>query len=86
MISRKITYRGNFDKEAISTMFDITRKNSITGQVHALNAQAVELNLEGDASVIKLIQHRIERSVPSISDKIVETIPQQNFVGVTFLN
>ena len=87
MISRKITYRGNFDQEAISTMFDITRKNEITGQVHAVNAHAVELNLEGDASVIKLIQHQIERSPKVVfTDKTVDSIPTQNFIGVTFLN
>lgn len=87
MIARKITYRGNFNDEAIGDMFDITRKNEITGQVRKVSYQEVELNLEGDPSMIKLIQHQIERKVkPHITDKVVTQLPFQYFVGVTFLN
>jgi acylphosphatase len=87
MIARKIIYRGNFNDVAIGEMYDITRKNEITGQVKKVNDQQVELNLEGDPSMIKLIQHQIERKVkPHISGKTVEQIPYQYYVGVTFLN
>lgn len=87
MIARKITYRGNFNQEAVGNMFDITRKNEITGQVKKVSDQVVEINLEGDPSMIKLIQHQIERKVKSaIKEKSVESIPYQYYVGVTFLN
>ena len=87
MITRKITYRGNFNQEALSAMFDITRKIEITGEVKSVSAQEIELNLEGDPSMIKLIQHQIERKVKTaITDKTVAMIPQQNYVGVVLLN
>jgi acylphosphatase len=87
MIARKITYRGNFNDVAVGEMYDITRKNEITGQVKKVSNQQVELNLEGDPSQIKLIQHQIERKVkPHISDKTVEPMEYQYYVGVTFLN
>lgn len=86
MIARKITYRGNFDEKAISEMYDITRKTEITGQVQASSATEVVLNLEGDPSMLQLVQHQIERKVKSaISGKTVEQIPYQYYVGVTFL-
>ncbi len=86
MIARKITYRGNFNDETIGTIFDITRKNEITGQVKKVSDHEVELNLEGDPSMIKLVQHQIERKVKTIiSDKSIAQIPYQYYVGVTFL-
>jgi len=85
MIARKITYKGNFDQNTVATIFDITRKIEITGQVKALGQHEVELNLEGDPSMIKLIQHQIERKV-KVQDKVVTPIPYQNYVGVTLLN
>jgi acylphosphatase len=87
MIARKITYRGNFNDEVVGTMFDITRKNEITGIVKKVNDRVVELNLEGDPSQIKLIQHQIERKVkPFITDKSIEQIPYQYFVGINLLS
>lgn len=87
MIARKITYRGNFDDISIGQIFDITRKNEITGEVKKVSANEVELNLEGDPSMIKLVQHQIERKIKtSISDKSIAQIPYQYFVGVTFLS
>lgn len=87
MIAKKIIYRGNFNDVAVGEIFDITRKNEITGQVKKVSDKQIELNLEGDASMIKLIQHQIERKVkPHISDKTVESVPYQYYVGVTFLN
>lgn len=86
MIARKIIYRGNFDENTVGTMFDITRKNEITGFVKRLNTSEVELSLEGDPSMIKLIQHQIEHKVKaSIKDKMVEPIPFQYYQGVTFI-
>lgn len=86
MIARKITYRGNFDQKNIGEIYDITRKIEITGQVKADGTNTVVLNLEGDPSMIKLIQHLIERKVKKvITEKTVEQIPFQNYIGVTFL-
>jgi acylphosphatase len=85
MIARKIVYRGNFNEEIVGTMFDITRKNEITGIVKKNNDKEVELLLEGDPSMIKLIQHQIERKVKgAISEKVVEQIPYHYYVGVEF--
>jgi acylphosphatase len=87
MIARKITYQGNFDQEAVANIYDIARKTEITGNVKKISDQAVELNLEGDPSQIKLIQHQVERKVKrSITNKTVEQIPFQYFVGINFLN
>lgn len=86
MIARKIIYRGNFNEETVGTMFDITRKNEITGIVKRINEGQVELDLEGDPSMIKLIQHQIERKVKSnIKEKAVEQIPYQYYTGVTYV-
>jgi hypothetical protein len=86
MIARKITYKGNFNSETIGTIYDITRKIEITGQVLAQGNQEVVLNLEGDPSMIKLVQHMVEHKVKkAITGKTVEQIPYQYFVGVTFL-
>lgn len=86
MIARKITYRGNFNQTSLGDIFNIARNNEITGQVKKISDQEVELNLEGDPAQIKLIQHQIERKVKSaITNKTIEQIPYQYFVGVTFL-
>ncbi len=86
MIARKITYKGNFNKDAVAAIYDITRKTEITGQVKPEGTSEVVLNLEGDPSMIKLIQHQIERKVKSaITGKTVEPIPYQNYIGVVFL-
>ena len=88
MIARKITYKGNFDSEILGVIFDITRKIEITGQVKAEGSSEVVLNLEGDPSMIKLVQHVIERSKAktAITGKTIEQIPYQYYVGVTFLS
>jgi hypothetical protein len=86
MIARKITYKGHFNSEMISTIFDITRKIEITGEVRPLGSQEVVLNLEGDPSMIKLVQHQIERKAKSaITDKTIEQIPYQYYSGLNFL-
>ncbi len=86
MIARKITYKGNFNEEALMIIFDITRKSEITGQVKMISDREIVLNLEGDPSFIKLLQHRIDRSAKSfISEKLIEQIPYQRYVGVTLL-
>ena len=87
MITRKITYNGNFNQDAISSIFDIARKIEITGEVKAINDKQVELNLEGDPSMIKLIQHQIENKLKTaVTDKKVESIPFKNYRGITLLN
>lgn len=86
MIARKITYRGNFNQNSLGEIFKIARNNEITGQIKKVSDQKVELNLEGDASSIKLIQHQIERKVKgAITNKTIEQIPYQYYVGITFL-
>ncbi len=86
MIARKIVYKGQFDKASLAAIFDITRKIEITGEVRPLGAQEIVLNLEGDPSMIKLIQHQIERKLKSvILDKSVEPIPYQYFSGIVLL-
>jgi len=86
MIARKITYKGNFNPETLGTIYDITRKIEITGEVKSQGPQEVVLNLEGDPSMISLVQHMVERKVKTaITSKTVEQIPYQYFVGVTFL-
>jgi hypothetical protein len=83
MIARKITYLGNFNDEVFGIIFDITRKNEITGIVKKVSEKQVELSLEGDPSQIKLIQHQIERKVkPYIQNKNVEQIPYQYYQGI----
>jgi hypothetical protein len=87
MIAKKITYRGTFNQESLSAIYDITRKTEITGQVKSVSESEIELNLEGDPSMIKLVQHQIERKVKTaISDKTVTSIPYQHYVGVILLN
>jgi acylphosphatase len=61
MIARKITYLGKFTDELAGEVFDITRKNEITGVIKKVNEREIELSLEGDPSQIKLIQHQIEK-------------------------
>lgn len=87
MIARKIIYKGNITPEVVGNIFDITRKNEITGQVKASTPGQVELMLEGDAAVIKLIQHQIEHKMKTVfSEKTVEPIPYQYYKGVVLLN
>ncbi len=86
MIARKITYKGNFNSECIGTIIDITRKIEITGEVKPNGSNEVILNLEGDPSMIKLVQHQIERKVKSaITGKTIEQIPYQYYSGLKFL-
>ena len=86
MIARKITYKGHFNLEAIGVIYDITRKQEITGQVKAQGPEEVVLNLEGDAAMIKLVQHMVEHKMKkTITGKTVEQIPFQYYVGVIFL-
>jgi hypothetical protein len=86
MIARKISYKGTFDDAAVSAIFDITRKIEITGEVKPVSATLVELNLEGDPSMIKLIQHQIERKVKTISGKEITQLPFSNYKGVILLS
>ena len=71
MICRKIIYRGQFDEQSATQIFDITRRNEISGEVKFLSPQEIQLNLEGDPSFIKLIQHQIEHL---LKGKILYTI------------
>lgn len=86
MIARRITYKGNFNQEALGMIYEVTRRNEITGQVKMLNNNEIVLNLEGDPSFIKLVQHQIERKAKAfINGKNVEQIPYQRYVGMTLL-
>lgn len=87
MISRKITYHGSFSPDVITQMYEIARRNEITGEVKSVSEKLVELNLEGDPSVIKLIQHQIDRKVKEfITDKQVTQLPFQYYQGIKLLS
>jgi hypothetical protein len=86
MIARKITYKGNFNLESVGIIYDITRKIEITGEIRPHGNDEVVLNLEGDPSMIKLVQHQIERKVKSaIIGKTIEQIPYNYYSGLKFL-
>jgi hypothetical protein len=84
MIARKIVYHGNFNTDSVNEVFDITRKIDITGRIKANGGEEIELNLEGDPSMIKLIQHQIERKI-EVKNKVVTPIPYQSYVGIILL-
>lgn len=87
MIARKITYLGKFDQNVVAMIFDITRKNEITGEVKAVSDKEIHLNLEGDPSVIKLIQHQIDRKAKAfITSKEIGQLPFQYYKGIQLLN
>jgi len=87
MIARKITYKGQFSEKEVCEIYDITRKIEITGVVQPKSLSEVELQLEGDPSMIKLVQHQIERKIKDrIQSKTVDQIPYQYFKGIQFLN
>lgn len=86
MVTRKITYHGNFQSESISAIVDLARKSEVSGQIKTDTTKSVVLNLEGDPSFIKLLQHQIERKLKAdISSKDVENLPYQYYIGLTFL-
>ena len=86
MITRKVTYHGKFDSSAISAVVDLARKAELTGQVTVPSPNTMVLNLEGDPSYLKLLQHQIERQLKAIiTGKDVEILPYQYYVGLTFL-
>lgn len=85
MICKKIIYKGNFNQKILEKVYDITRKNEITGEIRNLNSKEIHLNLEGDPSFIKLIQHQIENEISkSITEKTVSHLDYQNFKGLSF--
>jgi hypothetical protein len=86
MICRKIVYRGSFDDLSAAQVYDITRKNEISGEVIYQSPQEILLNLEGDPSFIKLIQHQIEKKLQNkISHKEVIQLPYQQYSGIIFI-
>ena len=85
MISKKITYTGNFDSEKAGFVYNIARKVEMTGEIKLKSPKEMELILEGDPSMIKLIQHQVERKIKgSITSKAIETFPLQNFTALSF--
>jgi len=83
MIARKITYTGSLDMAAAETIYDIVRNIEITGEVHFSAPGKVVLDLEGDPSMIKLVQHQVERRVDGLT-KSVDQIPFRNYQGLDF--
>ena len=65
MIARKIIYEGIFDDRTLNAVYELVRKIEITGNLKKNSAGHLELNLEGDLSMIKLIEHQIERKCPT---------------------
>jgi acylphosphatase len=84
MIARKIIYHGNFNQNILGSFFDITRKNEINGLVKKISDQRIELELEGDAAQIKLVQHQIDRKFKSMI-KVKEVHPNcfKHFEGLS---
>ncbi|MDH4468680.1 MAG: hypothetical protein QE271_11540 [Bacteriovoracaceae bacterium] len=85
MICRKINYFGDFDDKTAGEVFDIVRKVEITGVVTKKSSDCLELLLQGDASMIKLAQHKIERQAKDvITNKEILIMPFQNLEGISF--
>lgn len=84
MIARKITYTGSIDAITAEAIYDVVRKIEITGEVRFAAPGKVELDLEGDPSMIKLIQHQVERKIQGLS-KEVTARPFSNWQGLDFL-
>jgi acylphosphatase len=85
MISKKIIYTGNFDSEKAGLVYNIARKVEMTGEIKLKSNSMIELILEGDPSMIKLIQHQVERKIKdSITSKIVESHPLENLSALSF--
>ena len=85
MICRKINYFGTFEDKIAGDVFDIVRKVEITGIVTKKSKQCIELLLQGDPSMIKLTQHKIEhRLKAAITNKEIQIMPFQNLEGITF--
>jgi hypothetical protein len=86
MIARKIIYQGSFNSQNVGEIYNIARKVEMTGQIKLKSAHEVELILEGDPSMIKLIQHQVERKIKSaITGKTVEPHPYQFFQELVYL-
>jgi hypothetical protein len=86
MIARKIIYKGHFNDKVLAEIYDISRKIEITGEVKMINPHEIHLHLEGDPSMIKLLQHQVERKVKTaISDKVIEPLAYQHYLGLTLL-
>jgi hypothetical protein len=83
MIARKITYTGTLDMAAAEAIYDIVRKIEITGEVHFKAPGKVVLDLEGDPSMIKLVQHQVERRVDGLAKEVVH-LPFKNYQGLDF--
>jgi hypothetical protein len=81
MIARKIVYSGSFNDESLDLICDITRRISITGEIKRKGTNHIELDLEGDPSMIKLIQHQIERRVKTTGKEVTQ-IPFANYLNL----
>ncbi len=84
MIARKITYTGSIDTVAAEVIYDVVRKIEITGEVRFVAPGKLELDLEGDPSMIKLVQHQVERRVQGLKKDVVSR-PFRNYQGLDFL-
>lgn len=86
MIARKITYLGQLDAAAAETVFAIARRIEITGEIKYVGPDKIELDLEGDPSMIKLVQHQVERELKSlVKHKEVASLPYRNYTGLDLL-
>ncbi len=83
MIARKIIYSGSLDTATAETIFDIVRKIEITGEVRFTTPNVIELDLEGDPSMIKLVQHQVEHKVKGLT-KTIQPEPFKNYQGLDF--
>jgi len=85
MICRKIEYTGQFNDQVTGEIFDIIRKIEISGVVTKHSSSSMELLLQGDPSMIKLAQHKIERRAKeAITHKVITVMSFQNLSGLDF--
>jgi len=85
MISRKIQYSGNFTKENTNLLYEIIRNIDLKGELHHLGPNSIELRLEGDPSMIKLLEHQIQNRLQNnIEEKVVTPIPFKHYKGLSY--
>lgn len=87
MICRQLTYKGNFSSSNLEQFYKIARRIELAAVIKKINDQTVELVVEGDPSMIKLLQHQIERSLKDvIIEKQIISIPFRHISGINFIH
>lgn len=69
-IIKKNVYTYAIQNAEVEAIYDMVRKIEIQGQVNFLKNGSIELLLEGDPSMIKLIQHLVKRKVFNLTKTV----------------